>query len=167
MIRLLFMRSAIYYTVILDIWSCTLCRRRIEVNKHFSRGKKLRHVPFFLRSQRNDEIGWTSWTSNRLLSSQLRKVLSSSGSMATGSSRVFIQTTSFEKGVFCTTALSLVSPAPVSATQPHRSPQLHLLGRACLGRVCLSVSSPPPFPLLSKGAGNGPPTVLDLRSGNS
>jgi hypothetical protein len=35
-------------------------------------GKKLRNVPFFLRSQRNDEVGWTSWPSNRLLFSQFR-----------------------------------------------------------------------------------------------
>ena len=47
-------------------------RRRIEVNNKFSRGKKLRHVPFFLRRQRNDEIGWTNWMSNRLLFCQLR-----------------------------------------------------------------------------------------------
>jgi hypothetical protein len=48
-------------------------RRRTEVNKNFSRGKKLRHVPFFLQSQRNEGVGWTNCTSNPLFFSQLRR----------------------------------------------------------------------------------------------
>ena len=65
----------------------------------------------------------------------------------TGPSRSFIQTISFEKDLFCTTALSVVPPSPISATSPRRSPQLCSRARPCLGRVCLSVSSPLPSPL--------------------
>ena len=74
-------------------------------------------------------------------------VLSSTDPMATGPSRSFIQTTSFEKDLHCTTALPVAIPSPVSATLPHRSPQFNPRARSCLGRVDLSVSPPLPFPL--------------------
>ena len=144
-----------------------IIRRRIEVNKNFSRGKKLRHVPFFLQSQRNDGIGWTNWTSNHLTFSQLRRFCHHLIRWPSGPLGLLFKPPRSKR------ASSAPLPClsyPQHPFLPHNPTEAHSF--ICLAAPVLAVCAcrsrhPHPFPLLSQGAGNGPPAVLDLRSGNS